>query len=52
MNLPLDSDLDFLCCLSTFISSVFKEFEQYGFLLYLLLFLFVLEIYYFVKCKM
>lgn len=28
MNLPLDSDLDFLCCSSTFffISSILKEF--------------------------
>lgn len=26
MNLPLDSDLDFLCCSSTFISSIMKDF--------------------------
>ena len=28
MNLSLDSDLDFLCCLSTFISSIFKELQN------------------------
>lgn len=37
-----DSDLDFLCCLSTFISSVFKEFEKYGFLLCYIFYFFLL----------
>lgn len=36
MNLPLDSDLDFLCCLSTFSpSSIFRSFFlsfKYGFM--------------------
>lgn len=40
MNLIVDSDLDFLCCLSNFNSSVFEEFLKIWLyvMLYVLLF--------------
>lgn len=45
MNLPLDSDLDFLCCSSTFISSIMKDFFffnlKYGFMFLCIFFVLV-----------